>query len=481
MSDTLMVGVSGVRGIVGADLTPELVARFAAAFGAWVKEGKGDGGRGKGPRSRRPTVVLGRDARTSGPMFAAAATAGLVSVGCDVIDAGLVATPTVQLAVEHHRAAGGLVLTASHNPIEWNALKFVGPDGVFLGADGVGRVRELAGDGRLPRADYATLGRVVADPWAAERHIAAVLALPAVAARRIRPRRFTVALDTVRGAGGVVMPALLARLGCRVRGINLETDGRFPRAPEPTPENLRALGALVRRARADVGFAVDPDVDRLAIVDERGRAIGEDYTLAFAVHAVLGKREAGSGKRPPGRPTARPPIVVCNLSTSQVVDDAARACGAVVERAPVGEAHVARRMLDLGAAIGGEGNGGVMYPALHVGRDAPLAAALVLALLARDGRPMSELVAAAPRYVIVKAKAPRGGGAALEATYAGLRARFPDAQADSRDGLRLAWTDRWLHVRPSNTEPIVRLIAEAPTGAEAERLVQQGRALCAAS
>ncbi len=482
MSDTLMVGVSGVRGIVGADLTPELVARFAAAFGTWAKTGKREAGSGKRGRAR---VVLGRDARTSGPMFAAAATAGLVSVGCDVIDAGLVATPTVQLAVEHHRAAGGLVLTASHNPIEWNALKFVGPDGVFLGADGIGRVRELAGDGRLPRADYATLGRVVADPRAAERHLAAVLALPAVAARRIRPRRFTVALDTVRGAGGVVMPALLARLGCRVRGINLETDGRFPRAPEPTPENLRALCALVRRARADVGFAVDPDVDRLAIVDERGRAIGEDYTLAFAVRAVLGKREAGSGKRRPARPadvpTSRRPVVVCNLSTSLVVDDAARAVGAAVERAPVGEAHVARRMLDLGAAIGGEGNGGVMYPALHVGRDAPLAAALVLALLARDGRPMSELVAAAPRYVIVKAKAPRGGGAALDATYAGLRARFPDAQADTRDGLRLAWTDRWLHVRPSNTEPIVRLIAEAPTGAEAERLVQEGRALCAAS
>ncbi|MGH7646102.1 MAG: phosphoglucosamine mutase, partial [Gemmatimonadales bacterium] len=411
MSDTLMVGVSGVRGIVGADLTPELVARFAAAFGVWATAGKGEKGKGKG---RRPVIVLGRDARTSGPMFAAAATAGLVSVGCDVIDVGLVATPTVQLAVEHHRAAGGIVLTASHNPIEWNALKFVGPDGVFLGADGVGRVCDLAGDGRLPRADYATLGRVTVDARAAERHIAAVLALPAVAARRVRARRFTVALDTVRGAGGAVMPALLARLGCRVRGINLETDGRFPRAPEPIPEHLGALGALVRRARADVGFAVDPDVDRLAVVDERGRAIGEDYTLAFAITAVLGKGDGGRGTGPPRRrpATRRPPVVVCNLSTSLVVDDAARACGAAVERSPVGEAHVARRMLDLGAAIGGEGNGGVMYPALHVGRDAPLAAALVLALLERGRRRVSELVAAAPRYVIVKAKAPRGAGGA---------------------------------------------------------------------
>ncbi|MGH7676077.1 MAG: phosphoglucosamine mutase [Gemmatimonadales bacterium] len=481
MSDTLMVGVSGVRGVVGTDLTPELVARFAAAFGAWASAGKGEGRRGK---AARPAVVLGRDARTSGPMFAAAAAAGLVSVGCDVIDTGLVSTPTVQLAVEHHHAAGGLVVTASHNPIEWNALKFVGPDGVFLGADGVGRVRDLAGDGRLPRANYATLGRVARDAQAAERHIAAVLALPAVAARRVRARRFTVALDTVRGAGGAIMPALLTRLGCRVRGINLETDGRFPRAPEPLPEHLGALGALVRRARADVGFAVDPDVDRLAIVDERGRAIGEDYTLAFAVRAVLGKGERGRGKGLRRRPAAKEPVVVCNLSTSLVVDDAARAGGAVVERAPVGEAHVARRMLELGAMIGGEGNGGVMYAPLHAGRDAPLAAALVLALLAREGRPVSELVAGGPRYVIVKATAPRrggGGGAGLDTAYARMRARFPDAAADTRDGLRLAWADRWLHVRPSNTEPIVRLIAEAPTRAEAEALTEEGRASCAAS
>ncbi len=481
MSDSLMVGVSGVRGVVGVDLTPELVARWAAAFGVFL--GKGEAGRGKGPRRTHSAVVLGRDSRTSGPMLAAAATAGLVSVGCDVIDAGLVATPTVQLAVEHHRAAGGLVLTASHNPIEWNALKFVGPDGVFLGAEAVSRVRDLAGDGRLPRAGHAGLGQVAPDGRAVERHITAVLRLSAVTARRVRARRLTVALDTVRGAGGVVMPALLARLGCRVRGINLETDGRFPRAPEPTPERLGDLGALVRRAGADVGFAVDPDVDRLAIVDERGRAIGEDYTLACAVRAVLGKREAGSGKRrparPPDAPTSRRPVVVCNLSTSLVVDDAARACGAMVDRAPVGEAHVARRIIELGAAIGGEGNGGVMYPALHVGRDAPLAAALVLALLAREGRTVSELVAAAPRYVIVKAQAPRG--ASLDGAYASLRARFPDAAPDARDGLRLAWTDRWLHVRPSNTEPIVRLIAEAPTRAEAEALVEEGRARCAAS
>jgi len=459
MSDTLMVSVSGVRGLVGIDLTPEVVARWAAAFGTWAKNGRPDG-----PTARRPSVVLGRDARTSGPMFAAAATAGLVSVGCDVVDVGLVATPTVQLAVEHHRAAGGIVLTASHNPVEWNALKFVGPDGIFLDGIAGTRVRELAAGESLPRAGYKAIGGVEADADAIARHLAAVLALRAVDLRKIRRRRFRVALDTVRGAGGAVMPELLERLGCRVTAINLETDGLFPRPPEPVPENLRDLGALVRRSKADIGIAVDPDVDRLAIVDEQGRPIGEDYTLAFAVRAV--------------GPSARRPVV-CNLSTSLVVDDAAKASGASVIRAAVGEAYVARKMIELKAVIGGEGNGGVMYPALHVGRDAPVAGALVLALLARERATVSELVARAPRYTIVKAKVPRGPR--LAPVYDGLRRRFPDAVVDTQDGLRLAWPDRWLHVRPSGTEPIIRLIAEAPSGADAERLIEEGRRLCAVS
>src|SRR6266581_942123 len=459
MSDTLMVSVSGVRGLVGIDLTPEVVARWAAAFGTWAKNGRPDG-----PTARRPPVVLGRDARTSGPMFAAAATAGLQSVGCHVIDLGLVATPTVQLAVEHHRAAGGIILTASHNPIEWNALKFVGPDGIFL--DGVAgtRVRELAAGDSLPRANYNAIGGVEADSDAISRHLAAALALRGIDVRAIRKRRFRVALDTVRGAGGAVMPELLERLGCRVTAINLETDGLFPRPPEPVPENLKALSALVRRTKADIGIAVDPDVDRLAIVDEKGRPIGEDYTLAFAIRAV----------RPSGRQT-----VVCNLSTSLVVEDAAREFGARVVRAAVGEAYVARKIIELKAVIGGEGNGGVMYPALHVGRDAPVALALVLALLVRERVTVSALVARAPRYTIVKAKVPRGPR--LEPVYEGLRRGFPGAAVDTQDGLRLAWPDRWLHVRPSGTEPIIRLIAEAPTSADPERLIEEGRRLCAAS
>ncbi len=458
MSDTLMISVSGMRGHVGTDLTPELVARHAAALGAWVRTAT------PGPERGRPVVVIGRDARTSGPMFTHAATAGLLSVGVDVVDLGVVPTPTVQLAVEHHHAGAGLILTASHNPIEWNALKFVGPDGIFLDGASGDRVRALAEQGP-PRMGWDGIGELRQDPEAVRRHLDAILRLDMIDVTAIRRRRFHIALDCVRGAGAVALTPLLETLGCRVSGINLEADGRFPRAPEPVPENLGELGALVRSSGADLGIAVDPDVDRLALVDEQGRAIGEDYTLAFAVRAVLDGRSSG----------AKPATVVVNLSTSLVVEDAARAAGARLVRAPVGEANVARAIRDEGAVIGGEGNGGVMLPALHIGRDAPLGVALILHLLAANGVSVSDLVAASPRYTIVKAKGPRGPE--LEPLYQRLRRRFADAAADDRDGLRLSWRDRWLHVRPSGTEPIVRLIAEAPTPAEAEELVAAAREL----
>jgi phosphomannomutase len=299
------------------------------------------------------------------------------------------------------------------------------------------------------------------DPQALAKHFAKVLALPMIDVAAIRARGLHVALDCVRGAGGRAIPPLLEMLGCRVSGINLETDGRFPRPPEPLPENLGELGELVRRTGADIGMAVDPDVDRLALVDETGTPIGEDYTLAFAVRTVLAHHQG---------PT---PTVVVNLSTSLVVEDAARDFGARFVRAPVGEANVARAMRDEGAVVGGEGNGGVMLPALHIGRDAPLGVALILQALAGSRHTVSELVGEHPRYAIVKAKGPRG--AELRPLYDALRARFNDAAPDERDGLRLAWRDRWLHVRPSGTEPIVRYIAEAPTVAEADALIAAAR------
>jgi phosphomannomutase len=442
-----MRSVSGLRGIVGKDLVPVEVTRYAEAFGAFVAA---RGGR---------VVALARDSRQSGPAFVAAAAEGLVAAGVDVVDLGMVPTPTAQLAVETLEGGlgGGIVVTASHNPVEWNALKFVGPGGRFLGKAEAEAFFALvdAGD----RHPGARAGVRRTDGGAVQRHLERVVGLPWLDLAAIRGRRFRVALDCVRGAGATIMPALLAELGCEVRAINLEPDGRFPREPEPIPEHLGQLGALVRESRSDLGIAVDPDVDRLALVDETGRPIGEDYTLAFAVRAVLARR--------------RGPVVT-NLSTSLVVDDAAREHGVTVERAPVGEANVVERMAAREAVIGGEGNGGVILPEVHLGRDAPVAATLALALLAGRGTTLSALVDSAPRYTIVKAKVPRPSGS-LERCYAALGGSFAGAATDRQDGLRLAFADRWVHMRPSGTEPVVRIIAEGPTREAAEALVERGR------
>lgn len=445
--DGLMVSVSGIRGRVGEALTPEVVATYAAAFGAWAI------GRGKSK-----AIVLGRDSRVSGPMFHRVATAALQSVGCTIIDIGLTTTPTCQLAVEHHHAAGGLMLSASHNPIEWNALKFIGPSGLFLEAAEGQAMRALVEQG-IPRATWDRLGTIEADERAIQRHLDRVLAIPYIDVEGIRSRRFRVALDCVRGAGAAIMPQLLERLGCEITAINLETDGRFPRAPEPVAENLGELERLVLKAGAAIGFAVDPDVDRLALVSDRGKAIGEDYTLALATRVVLRHRKGP---------------VVTNLSTSRVVEDAAVAGGSRLIRAPVGEVNVAVRMRDEHAPIGGEGNGGVILPEVHLGRDAPIGAALLLQLLHEENRPLSAIVDELPKYVIVKDKLDRPN-ASLDTVYEALRAAFPGAEVDVQDGLRLSWADRWVHVRPSGTEPIVRVIAEAPTEAEAKELVRRSR------
>jgi len=446
-AEQLMVSVSGIRGRVGAGLTPEVVTSYASAFGAWVAAA-----------DRTKPVVVGRDSRVSGPMFHRCVIAGLQSVGVRVIDLGLTTTPTCQLAVEHHHAGGGLMISASHNPIEWNALKFVGSTGLFLDAIEGTAMRSLVGQ-PFARATWERLGLVEADDEAPLRHIDAVLALPMIDGARIRARKLRVALDCCRGAGAVIMPALLERLGCQVTVINLEPDGRFPRPPEPVPENLGELERLVASSGADVGFAVDPDVDRLALVANGGVAIGEDYTLALAARVVLSQR---------------PGTVVTNLSTSRIVDDIAARAGGRVVRAPVGEVNVAIRMRDEKAVVGGEGNGGVILPELHLGRDAPLAAALVLQLLSEGEETLSEIVSQYPRYAIVKDKLDRPP-VALDAVYEALQKTFTGAHVDTQDGLRLSWPDSWVHIRPSGTEPIVRVIAEAPSVDAARALVARSR------
>jgi phosphomannomutase len=441
-----MRSVSGLRGIVGADLVPAVVERYAAAFGAFV------GARGG------LAVALARDSRQSGPAFVAAASEGLRRSGIDVVNLGMVPTPTAQLGVELMRLDGGIVVTASHNPVEWNALKFIGRGGRFLTRPEAEALFALVDGGQAAAGTRAGVER--RDDSAVRTHLDRVLGLSWLDLAAVRRRRFRVALDCVRGAGATIMPALLEALGCEVHGIHLEPDGRFPREPEPIPEHLGELGELVRRTGSDVGLAVDPDVDRLALVDETGQPIGEDYTLAFAVRAVLAHR-AGP--------------VVTNLSTSLVVDDAARAFGVKVERAPVGEANVVERMAAAEAVVGGEGNGGVILPDVHHGRDAPVAATLALTLLAARGAPVSAVVNSAPRYTILKAKLPRPPGS-LEPAYAALAATVAGAVEDRQDGLRLALADRWVHLRPSGTEPVVRIIAEAPSRGEAAELIARGRA-----
>jgi phosphomannomutase len=445
-TSNLMVSVSGVRGRVGAGLTPEVFAHFAAAFGAYVRQ--------RGPGHR---VVLGRDSRVSGPMFARAATAALQSVGCDVVDVGIAPTPSVQLAVEDLHAAGGLAVTASHNPVEWNALKFIGPSGMFLDAD-EGREMRTFLDGEIPRAGWQDLGGWEEDGGAVDRHLQRILAIPFLDVEAIRRRRFHVALDAVRGAGGPIFLRLLGELGCRVEAINVETDGRFPREPEPVAANLGDLEALVARSGADIGLATDPDADRLSLVSEQGRAIGEDYTLALAAQLVL---------------RHRPGTVVTNLSTSRLLDDVAGTAGVPLIRAAVGEINVARRMQAENATVGGEGNGGVILPDVHLTRDAPVAAALILQLLAESDLPLSRLAANIGHYEIVKEKVARPKQP-LDAVYNALTERLGAPEADRQDGLRLAWPEekRWAHLRPSGTEPIVRIIAEAPTQAEARELVE---------
>ncbi|MGQ0814487.1 MAG: phosphoglucosamine mutase [Gemmatimonadota bacterium] len=447
----LMVSVSGVRGKVAEALTPEIVALFAAAFGSYLREDTG----------KRPLVVVARDSRTSGPMFVRAVIAALQSVGCDVREVGLAPTPTALYAIRHHKAAGAIVVTASHNPVEWNALKFASSEGMFLDAEQAPRMREFLDQDKIARAKWDQLGDVEADTAAVSRHLDAVLNIPYLDLERLRKRRFKVALDCVHGAGAVLLPRLLQQLGCDVCAIGVDPDGRFPREPEPVAANLGDLEQLVRDSGADIGIATDPDADRLSLVSNSGKAIGEDFTLAFAALLVLRHKKGP---------------VVTNLSTSRLLEDVAAAAGVPLVRAAVGEINVARRMETASAVIGGEGNGGVILPDLHLTRDSAVATALVLQLLLETDESVEELVQAQPVYTIVKDKLPRDAGS-LDSAYELLEASLAAPESDRQDGLRLAWPAerRWLHLRASGTEPILRIIAEAPDADGAHELVERAR------
>lgn len=452
----LIAGVSGVRGTVGMGLTPEIMTRLAASHGALLLA------RSAGERR----VVVARDSRTSGPMFRDAAVAGLLSVGCDVVDLGLCPTPTALLAVDLLSAAGGVVISASHNPVEWNAAKLVSGRGLFLTGEEGRAMLALFEAGGPPRVGWAEIGRVMPERDFVAPHVERILAAPEVDAQAIRGRSFQLVVDGCSGVGGLLILPLLERLGCQVDALDVDPTGRFRRDPEPVPASLGELCSRVRRTGADLGLALDPDGDRLALVTASGEPVGEDVTLALAVARVL------SFRRSP---------VVTNLSSSRIVQDVAGAAGCELVRTPVGEIHVAERIVELGSAIGGEGNGGVIYPAVHPTRDAGSAAALVLSLLAARSVGLAEAVGELPRYAMIKEVVPIEDGARAIDREA-VRALFPPAVIDLRDGIRLDWPEEraWVHVRLSGTEPVARVIAEAPGSEHARALVARAKTALAA-
>lgn len=436
MSD-LIVSVSGIRGIIGEGLTPEPALRFAAALGTSFKGGR---------------VVVSRDSRPSGLVIRHAVLAGLMGTGCEAHDLGIAPTPTVGLAVRRLGAAGGIQISASHNPAPWNGLKLFGADGAVLSPAAGREIQSAYLAGRFAYAPWDRLGSLVdcqaAEGWHRER------VLELVDSAAIRAREFRVLLDSNAGAGGRLGTNLLDALGCQATVLGANPDGGFLHPPEPLAENLTGVLAKVREAKADIGFVLDPDADRLAILDERGSYIGEELTLALAVQCRLRQ--------------AKGPVVI-NMSSSRVTEDICKKAGVACHRSAVGEANVVAKMREVDALIGGEGNGGVIDPRVGWVRDPFLGIGLVLQLMAEERRPLSAIVADLPRYAIVKDKY-SVSREKLPAVQDALEKRFAEAKPNRVDGLRLDWADRWVHIRGSNTEPIVRVIAEAPTEEQAKEL-----------
>jgi len=440
----LMISVAGIRGIVGESLTPEVASRFAAAFARELPAGP---------------VVVGRDARRSGPMIYHAVAAGLRAAGHDVVDLGLATTPTTEVAVAHLEAAGGVIITASHNPAPWNALKFLNADGEFLGAAEGRAVRERFESTVDPYVGFEKLGDERAEANAIAWHLERVLGLKSIDVPSIRKRALKVVVDGCASVGGLAVPRLLRELSARVTEIDCVPDGRFTRELEPLPEHLGTLCRAVVEHHADFGVALDPDADRAAFVDHRGVPLGEEYTVALGVRVAL------AWKKGP---------VVTNLSTSRIVDAVCAQAGVPLFRTPVGEAHVVAEMRARGAVAGGEGNGGMILPAAHYGRDGLVASALIAQALASGGGTLRGLADELPRLAMVKQKAGRSDES-WDRVAARLRERFQEHALDTGDGMRFSRGEEWLHVRPSGTEPVVRLIAESPSDERTRALIERAR------
>jgi phosphomannomutase len=448
-----MKGVSGIRGVVGGALNPSVALDFVLAYTTYLHN----------QGIERPKVLLARDTRPTGEMIRHAVMSALLSAGCQVIDLGIVTTPTLQLAIPHHEADGAICITASHNPVDWNALKFFQPNGMYLNKEQGNEVLRLhaakeAGELEFACNDWQGMGTVQLDEGATRRHLDKVLSF--IDADAIRAKNFKVVLDGCCGAGNQISPHLLRELGCTVVHINEDLSGVFPHNPEPLNENLGQLAQTVREHGADIGFAHDADADRVGVSTNDGDLIGEDYSLVWAVAHMLKNHKTGP--------------VVTNLSTSMAVDAVAQPFGVPVHRTPVGDINVSGTMHEVGSVIGGEGNGGVIIPDIQFGRDGIAAIGFILEFLAKSGGTSGDIHRSIPRFYNIKStiEFPRER---VDALKAWLKSKEKTSRLDERDGLKFEWpkegpTTSWVHIRPSGTEPFVRVICEAQTPEEAQRI-----------
>jgi phosphomannomutase len=444
----LIKSISGIRGIIGGragtHLTPQDIVACTAAYGAWLLR-----------QGAAPKIVLGRDGRISGPMVSGLVSQTLIALGIDVIDIGLSTTPTVEMAVPAAQAGGGIIITASHNPAQWNALKLLNARGEFISEQDGADFLALLTEGGIEYASVESLGQYTRSDQYLDYHIQAILAMADVDVEAIRRCTYRVVVDAVNSTGAIAVPALLEQLGCEVIVINGSVDGHFAHNPEPLPEHLTELAALVVAEGADLGIAVDPDVDRLALVCEDGRFFGEEYTLVAVADYMLSRHKGST---------------VSNLSSSRALRDITLRHGGTYHAAAVGEVNVVTMMKAVDAVIGGEGNGGVIVPALHYGRDALAGIALLLTHLSRTGLRLSELRRQYPDYYMVKDRIDLHAGIDMDALMSRLHEQFSGEDCTTIDGLKIDFADGWVHLRKSNTEPIIRVYAEAGTQERAQEL-----------
>jgi len=447
----LIKSISGIRGTIGGvpdeNLTPIDAVKFAAAYGFWLKNHV---------HKTRIKVVVGRDARLSGEMVQNLVQYTLIGLGIDVVDLGLSTTPTVEVAVTMEQADGGIILTASHNPKQWNALKLLNNQGEFLNAQEGEEILRIAADNSAVFAEVDALGTLSHNDTYIQRHIDAVLSLlPLATLEAIRKRKFKVAVDAVNSTGGIAIPLLLERLGAEVVPLYCEPNGQFPHNPEPLKEHLSDICAKVVEVKADLGVVVDPDVDRLALITEEGEMFGEEYTLVACADYYLSKKKGN---------------VVSNLSSSRALRDIAEKHGVEYAAAAVGEVNVVTKMKEVNAVIGGEGNGGVIFPELHYGRDALVGVVLFLSLLVEKGITVSALRRSYPAYFMSKNKIQLSSGLNPDKVLLAMQEKYADEQITTIDGLKIDFPFSWVHLRKSNTEPIIRIYTEAKTQAEADAL-----------